>query len=362
MVNQTTDSNNEAVKSPQGFVHYGVLKCLALEGKPERTKDDPKSPHYTIIAKDTQDQKYKIVINVKSKEEPSALMVFIDEDFKHPITNQLPSLQSGLKEIKKSERKAGGIALDFIRGNLFDITKMKLIPFDVEGDNNDLNDKIDFIVQQAIKKNTEVDLYAFGEPFDNNPGIHQIHMNQGNPKSLPFFKENGVFQDGALFFHFRTQNKWIAFFSAFQSQSFHTNDLDGSPIEQDDTTTGVKPLATGAEPLADVKSAVKIIAALVNPIGNDKGNEWVMLLNVTSTPVDVNNWSLKDRVKRGLPLNGIIQPGSIMTVTFPSQSEQDFQLGNNGGIITLLNAQGLKVDGISYTKEDVREQGYVVVF
>jgi hypothetical protein len=187
-------------------------------------------------------------------------------------------------------------------------------------------------------------------------------MNQGNPKSLPFFKENGVFQDGALFFHFRTQNKWIAFFSAFQSQSFHTNDLDGSPIEQDDTTTGVKPLATGAEPLADVKSAVKIIAALVNPIGNDKGNEWVMLLNVTPTPVDVNNWLLKDRVKRGLPLNGIIQPGSIMTVTFPSQSEQDFQLGNNGGIITLLNAQGLKVDGISYTKEDVREQGYVVVF
>ena len=356
MVNRTTNSNNEAVQSPQGFEHYGVLKCLALEGIPERLKDDPKSPHYTITAKDTQDQKYKIVINVKSKKEPSDLMVFIDEDFKHPITNTLLSLKFGYQEIEKSERKAGGIALDFIRGNLFDITKMKLIPFDVEGDNNDLNDKIDFIVQQAIKKNTEVDLYAFGQPFDKGErGIHQIHMNQGNPKSLPFFKENGVFQDGALFFHFRTQNKWIAFFSAFQSQSFHTNDLDGSPIEQDNATTG-------AEPLADVKPSVKIIAALANPIGNDKGNEWVMLLNVTPNPVDVNNWSLKDRVKRGLPLNGIIQPGSIMTVTFPGQSEPDFQLGNNGGIITLLNAQGLKVDGVSYTKEDAQEQGHTIVF
>ena len=360
MVNTTTNSTNEAVKNPQGFKNYGVLKCRTLQGIPER--NDP-TPHYTIIAQGTQNQEYKIVINVKSKKEPSDLIVFIDEDFKHPITSGLSSLDFGFKEIKKSERKASGFALDFIRGNLFDITKMKLIPFDVQGDDNDLNDKIDFIVQQAIKKNTEVDLYAFGQPFDKGErGIHQIHMNQGNPKSLPFFKENGVFQDGALFFHFRTQNKWIAFFSAFQSQSFHTNDLDGSPIEQDDTTTGAKPLVTGAEPLADVKPAVKIIAALVNPIGNDKGNEWVMLLNVTPTPVDVNNWSLKDRVKRGLPLNGIIQPGSIMTVTFPGQSEPDFQLGNNGGIITLLNAKGLKVDGVSYTKEDIREQGYVVVF
>jgi hypothetical protein len=172
---------------------------------------------------------------------------------------------------------------------------------------------------------------------------------------LQFFLENGVFQDGALFFHFRTQNKWIAFFSAFQSQSFHTNDLDGSPIEQDDTTTG-------AEPLADVKPAVKIIAALANPSGDDKGKEWVMLINMTPVPVDINGWLLKDRVKRELPIYGIIQPESVMKVTFPGKNDQDFQLGNKGGIITLLNAQGLKVDGVSYTKEDAQEQGHTIVF
>lgn len=124
MVNPTANSNQKQ-QQPQGFERYGVLKCQALEGKPERIKDDDKSPHYTIIAKDTQDddKKYKIVINVKSKKEPSVLMVFMDEDFKHPITNTLPSLTFGFTEIKKSERKAGGIALDFIRGNLFDITK-----------------------------------------------------------------------------------------------------------------------------------------------------------------------------------------------------------------------------------------------
>jgi hypothetical protein len=36
-------------------------------------------------------------------------------------------------------------------------------------------------------------------------------------------------------------------------------------------------------------------------------------------------------------------------------------LGNKGGIITLLDNRGLKVDGVSYTAADARE-GWTVVF
>jgi hypothetical protein len=37
-------------------------------------------------------------------------------------------------------------------------------------------------------------------------------------------------------------------------------------------------------------------------------------------------------------------------------------LGNNGGVITLLDPQGLKVHGVSYTAEQAREEGRTVVF
>jgi len=37
------------------------------------------------------------------------------------------------------------------------------------------------------------------------------------------------------------------------------------------------------------------------------------------------------------------------------------QLGNNGGIITLLNPNGIKYHGVSYTKEQARS-GWTVLF
>ena len=38
------------------------------------------------------------------------------------------------------------------------------------------------------------------------------------------------------------------------------------------------------------------------------------------------------------------------------------QLGNEGGIITLLDNKGLKVDGIAYTGEQAKKEGWTLVF
>ena len=38
------------------------------------------------------------------------------------------------------------------------------------------------------------------------------------------------------------------------------------------------------------------------------------------------------------------------------------QLGNKGGIITLLDDRGLKVDGVSYTKQEAQLEGWTLVF
>jgi hypothetical protein len=37
-------------------------------------------------------------------------------------------------------------------------------------------------------------------------------------------------------------------------------------------------------------------------------------------------------------------------------------LGNRGGTLTLLDPTGLKIDGISYTKEQAAEEGFTLVF
>lgn len=335
---------------------YGVLKCQAIGSKMER--EDLKSPHYTIIAADTktEDREYRVVINVKSIKKPFDLLVLLNDNYKHPLTDELVKLDFGFTEIKPSERKAGGVALDFIRSNLFDATQMKPVPADLPGRENDVNDLIDFFIQEAIG-NSNVDIYAFGEPFKTGFGIHNIHMNQGDTTGS-FSKEDGVFQDGALFIHSRDRSQWLAFFSAFQSQSFHTDDRTGKAIDKDDRGEQID-TGVGAEPIPVTTASIKIVAALVNPIGADPSQETITLLNTSAQTIDLQGWSLADRLKRKMSLTGQVEAGDSRRIQL---SGADIQLSNDGGIITLLNPQDLKVDGVSYTKNDVSQQGQTFVF
>ena len=67
---------------------------------------------------------------------------------------------------------------------------------------------------------------SYADP-NGQQGIHDIHMNQGNPKG-PFQKDNGIWQDGAIFIELPASGKWIAVFLAFQTESW-TTDNSGNP-------------------------------------------------------------------------------------------------------------------------------------
>jgi uncharacterized protein YukJ len=336
---------------------YAVLKGRAIERKQER--DDKESPHYHILV-EASGSKYHIPVNVKSVKQPYDLLVFIDKDFRHPITNQLTALKEGLNSVPPTERKAGGIALDFIRSNLFNPKMMRPVRADLPGREDDVNDLLELIIQQ-IMKNSNVDIYAFGEPigpkdeedtlFKFRPlrVVHNIHMNQGNGDPR-FQKENGTYQDGALFIHFRDEKRWTAFFSAFQSQSFHTDDLTGHPLDTP---------SVGPEPDSKILASLKIVGAKVNPLGEDAGQETVILLNTTSAAINLTGWVLSDRQKRKLNLKGQLEGGQPLVVNL---SGRDVQLDNNGGTLTLLNPQGIKVDGVSYTKAEAINAGQTIVF
>lgn len=329
---------------------YGVLKGQALARKID-PESDP-SPHYQVLVSDGEN-KHRIAINVKSQISPSDLLYLVDDSFQHSILNQLISLDKGFHQL---EKQPGGMALDFIRGNLFRPENMKPLPPDVPGPDNDLKELIDLYIQRAIQSEDAI-LYAFGAPwgpeqapdkcFDFRPGrgIHDIHMNQGSVGR--FQRDNGVYQDGALLIHFPSRNQWIGIFLAFQSQCFHTDDETGDAI------------AEVCEP-PPLEEPVKILAALVNPMGHDPSQESVVLMNISPNELDLNGWSLTDKNKRKHLLTNLrLKAGQVITI---SLTGEDIQLSNKGGIITLLNSEGVKIHGVSYTKEQAQKQGWMIIF
>ncbi len=70
-------------------------------------------------------------------------------------------------------------------------------------------------------------IYAFGSRYTSGYGIHDIHMNQGNPAGN-HAGDNGVWQDGLLVFSMPATTQWVAIFLAFQEQVWST-DATGNP-------------------------------------------------------------------------------------------------------------------------------------
>ncbi|GJL56103.1 MAG: hypothetical protein NPIRA02_32350 [Nitrospirales bacterium] len=326
---------------------YGILK-----GRPiQKRLGMGQSPHYQIHIVDDETD-YRIAINVKSKLSPSELLYVVDERFEHSLLAELETQPMGFTLLPS---QPDSLALDFIRGNLFDRGDLIPLPHDVPGPDNDLNEKIDAHVTRALAEEDAV-VYAFGERwgpeansrdkyfgFRPGNGIHDIHMNQGNVGR--FVKDDGVWQDGALMIHFPSEDRWVAIFLAFQSQSWHTDDQTGHTIPM--------------EPGKDPQGQINIIAAQVNPEGGDVGRETVTLLNLTPTPIDISGWGILDKHKKREMLTGVIDPGEAVRVTLTGNGAQ---LSNKGGIITLVDQNGMKIDGVSYTKKDAERQGWTLVF
>jgi uncharacterized protein YukJ len=342
---------------------YGLLKGKAVEVR----LGAGQSPHYQVrLVDDTTD--YRIAINVKSQLAPSDLEFVVLERYQHPITSLVEGLGLGFTRLQSGP---GTGALDFIRGNLFDRTQMRPLPFSVPGFDNDLNEKIDRVMQRAVGDEHAL-VYAFGERWGPEPGkkdkyfgfapgngIHDIHMNQGN--SGRFVGDDGVYQDGGLLVHFPDQQEWVAVFLKFQSQSWHTDDRTGHTI------AGQAPAPSPAVPVPPPLPApptteepdglVRIVAALVNSTTSPE-QEAVTLLNTAPHDVSLEGWALLDTQKARLPLKGTILAGATLVVSL----SRPLALSNKGGVITVVNEKGLKVHGVAYTRDQARHPGWTLVF
>ncbi len=203
---------------------YGVLRarpraCLFASEE---------SPHFQIHAHSAAGD-FRIAVNVSSIRRPPSLLCLIQENVRPDLAARMSRLASGFTLLR---RRRGGLALDYVRGGLFDPGEMRLCEH--------TNDLMDQLISEAIQSQTG-ELFAFGQRWGPDParpdphfgflpgnGIHNIHMNQGNMP--PFLSDDGVWQDGALFLRFPDE-RWIGIFLAFPSQSFRTDRRTGRRLD-----------------------------------------------------------------------------------------------------------------------------------
>jgi uncharacterized protein YukJ len=224
------------------IVNYSVLAGRPTAGKVVSGA----SAHYQITMQ-AAGGPFTVAVNIQSVD-GSEVLYAIEEGFTPPDLAGLMALPKGMTKLQSA---AGGLALDYVRstvGGAPMITKaqMTLLPKAKANAKATGGGAEAQMIQRAKAKaleNAVVTLlnmtiadkdgviYAFGSAFADSgkvDGIHDIHMNQGNPAGN-HGGDNGVWQDGALFINLPAKGTWTAVFIAFQTESW-TTDSAGNPV------------------------------------------------------------------------------------------------------------------------------------
>lgn len=111
------------------------------------------------------------------------------------------------------------------------------------------------------------------------------------------------------------------------------------------------------DPVLD--SHVVILAAMVNPIGDERAGEWVSVANLTNASVNLDGWILRDYKKRDCRLSGMLEPGEARRI----QPVAGMMLSNTRrGFILLLDSNGNRIDRAAYRRREARQEGHPIVF
>lgn len=222
-----------------------IANYSVLAGRPTAGKVvSGASAHYQITMQ-AAGGSFTVAVNIQSVD-GSEVLYAIEEGFTPPDLAGLTVLPMGMTSLKS---EAGRLALDYVRstvGGAPMITKaqMTLLPkqsakakgLSAEAEAiqrakaRALENAVVTLLNMTIADKDGV-IYAFGSAFADKgkvDGIHDTHMNQGNPKNN-HGGDNGVWQDGALLIHLPSKGTWTAVFLAFQTESWST-DSAGNPV------------------------------------------------------------------------------------------------------------------------------------
>jgi len=198
------------------------------------------STHYQITMQ-AKGGPFTVAVNIQSVD-GSDVLYAIEEGFTPPDEAGLLALPTGMTALQSAP---GGLALDYVRSSvngqpMITREQMTLLPqVRSKGSEEErlLNRMRASALQNAVVTllnmtiaDKDGTIYAFGSAYADSgkvDGIHDIHMNQGNPVDN-HGGDNGVWQDGALLIHLPSKGTWTAVFLAFQTESWST-DSAGNP-------------------------------------------------------------------------------------------------------------------------------------
>lgn len=209
-----------------GIPDYSVLKGAPVGPGSVSGRD----PHYRFsLSSGDGGSEIEVDVNVQSTD-GSEILYLIAQNFTPPNGAGLGALAPGLNPLTGDLQN---LRLDYVRGGanggpLVDRSQMQELALG-KNSTGPLHDAVADLLNQALADPNGT-IYAFGSAFADPggaTGIHDIHMNQGNPPGS-FEKDNGTFQDGAIFIQLPGQQTWSAIFIAFQSESWNTDD-QGNP-------------------------------------------------------------------------------------------------------------------------------------
>lgn len=363
---------------------YGLWKGTLTAWDINDARTDPNTPHGHIKYTDDSGRELDCAINVKSSDIVTEVVYwkFSGPDNYFPDTHPIIAKLKALTERRFYEASSPtdsplGLHIDLLRDGFINLKDGHIPPWNTPGvPNDDIVDFLSGFVQKGVDRNAEV--YLFGQQyFPSKNGIHQIHMVQGsflNEDHPNWQKENGVHQDGGIFLHFADEDKWEAFFIAFASQAWKTDDKTGYPATEQTLgqflLSGQPPVVGPGEPGEPVEppvegsSSVKIQAALVNPDGPDNNpeHELIRVENTGGGDVDISDYFFENQngatQKLALPNGG--KP------LVPAGEQVEFLAGkcylpnNRDGRIMLKNPSKKVVDMVEYRREQAIEGVWII--
>ncbi len=213
--------------------NYSCLKGIVSEDLEDRTKHTM-THHNLIVQANKLD--YQVNIDIQSDSRANVKMFYIEQFSNELLTNLGKLGDEGLFILNQLTQT---YRMDYLRSGVFQIDYLKNMqpkPWQ----------EISSLLDAHITCGTKICI--LGESYDDTEtrsvtpyglqlrqthnqlpprGIHDIHLNQGN--SEPHSKDNGIYQDGAIFIE--TPNSGIkAFFFMFDEQSLNIDD-EGNPVD-----------------------------------------------------------------------------------------------------------------------------------
>lgn len=274
---------------------YGLLTGVITDHQPQAHGN----PHYLLFVQ-ARSGTYRVAVNLESSSSdhttPPELQYQIITDLAaNAITQKIHALVAQ-REFDFVLAQDGAPALDFVRGEILDMSQFKTLPAGIDPENNDYRNALVDAATQAQQANQDGETFVavFGTGYSDHgsgrgsqggtnlrrasfgfTGVDNIHMNQGsflevgNRESQKHYRENGPNQDGAVLFFF-ADGSVRGFFSKFQSQDTETT-ARGLPVhsgvqELDEVTPRARERFAAARPQLEEARAAQAEAARADPI------------------------------------------------------------------------------------------------